>query len=373
MAATLAVKALAAKAWAAARTGLALLALAAVFPLAAACAGGSQGPQPGSSPAAPQSGPVSPAPGGGPGTLTVYSGRSESLVAPIIQQFSAATGIRVSVKYAGTAQLAATLLEEGQRTPADVYFAQDPGGLGAVENMLAPLPPRILDLVPQWARSPQGKWVGLSGRARTVVYNTAKIKETDLPDDIFDLTQPQWSGRIGWVPSNASFQTMVTAMRALWGEEKTRQWLEGMERNDPKVYSGNSAAVVAVADGEVELALVNHYYIYPFLTERGPAFPARNYHPRAGGPGSLVMVAGAGVLEASQNREAAERFLEFMLSPVAQQYFASQTFEYPLVEGVKTTAGLTPLDQIKSPALPLSQLADLEGTQALLRQTGILP
>lgn len=343
------------------RNGLVLLALAAAGLSVGACSGGTPAPAatPGGAPA--------------PATLTIYSGRSESLVAPIIQQFSAATGIKVSVKYAGTAQLAATLLEEGRRTPADVYFAQDPGGLGAVESMLAPLPQPVLDRVPAWARSPQGKWVGLSGRARTVVYNTGKLKEADLPDDIFGLTQPQWRGRVGWVPGNASFQTMVTAMRVLWGEDKTRQWLAGMQANNPKVYSGNAPAVQGVADGEVDLALVNHYYIYPFIAERGESFPVRNYHPRAGGPGAIVMVAGAGVLEASQNKDAAHKFLEFMLSPVAQQYFAAQTFEYPVVEGVKSQAKLVPLAQIKSPEVSMAQLADLPGTQALLRQTGVLP
>jgi iron(III) transport system substrate-binding protein len=215
--------------------------------------------------------------------------------------------------------------------------------------------------------------VGLSGRARTVVYNTGKVKEEDLPDDIFGLTQPRWRSRIGWAPSNASFQTMVSAMRVLWGEDKTRQWLEGMQANNPKVYSGNAPVVVAVADGEVDLGLVNHYYIYPFIAERGQAFPVRNYHPRAGGPGAIVMVAGAGVLDSSKHKDAAEKFLEFMLSPVAQQYFAAQTYEYPLVAGVKTQAGLMPLEQIKSPEVPMSRLADLQGTQALLRQTGVLP
>ena len=161
------------------------------------------------------------------GSLTIYSGRSETLVGPIIQQFSQATGIDVGVKYANTPQLAATLLEEGDKTPADIFFAQDPGGLGAVEEMLGTLPDSILSRVPDWARSPTGKWVGVSGRARTVVYNPEILSEADLPDDIFDLINPKWRNRIGWAPTNASFQTMVTAMRALWGEVETRQWLEG--------------------------------------------------------------------------------------------------------------------------------------------------
>ena len=312
--------------------------------------------------------------GGGDGErLTIYSGRSSSLVDPIIQQFSDATGIKVGVKYAGTPQLAATLLEEGDKTPADIFFAQDPGGLGAVEEMLAPLPDSILGLVPEWARSPDGKWVGVSGRARVVVYNTDALTEADLPDDIFDFIDPQWRGRIGWAPTNSSFMTMVTGMRAVWGEEKTRRWLEGIQANSPKVFPKNTPIVAAVGSGEIDVGFPNHYYLFRFLAEEGESFPARNYSPRAGGPGALVMVAGAGVLSASKNAENARRFLEFLLSPLAQQYFAGQTFEYPLVEGVKAERGLTPLSEIKQPSIPVRDLADLDGTQRLLREAGVIP
>ena len=305
-------------------------------------------------------------------TLTIYSGRSEALVKPIIEQFRESTGIKVAVRYASTPELAATLLEEGRRSPADIFFAQDPGGLGAVEEMLAPLPDRILSRVPEWARSPEGTWVGLSGRARTVVYNTERLTEADLPDDMWGFTDPTWRGRMGWAPRNGSFQTMVAAMRYIWGEEKTRQWLDGIQANDPQVYPNNTSQVAAVAAGEIDVGLVNHYYLHRFLAEEGESFRARNYHPRAGGPGSLIMVAGAGILSTSENRENGEKFLEFMLSLVAQQYFASQTFEYPLVEGVKTQRGLVPLSEIKSPDVPVKDLADLKGTQALLRELGII-
>ena len=308
-----------------------------------------------------------------PGSITVYSGRSESLVDPIIQQFSEATGIEVSVKYASTPEMAATLQEEGDRSPADVFFAQDPGGLGAVEEMLAALPSGILDRVPDWARSPDGRWVGISGRARVVVYNTDRLTEADLPDDIRGFTDPAWKGRIGWPPTNASFQTMVTGMRMLWGEEETRQWLQGIQANEPAIYPKNTPTVAAAAAGEIDVGFVNHYYLYRFLAEEGDSFAARNYHPRSGGPEALVMVAGAGILETSENRENAEKFLEFMLSTVAQQYFAGQTFEYPLVDGVKTQRGLVPLADIAQPSIPMKDLVDLEGTQQILRETGVLP
>lgn len=308
-----------------------------------------------------------------PGMLVIYSGRSESLVDNIIQQFAEATGIAVEVRYAKTGQLAATILEEGSNSPADVFFAQDPGGLGAVADRLAVLPDDILFQVPEWAQSPQGKWVGISGRARAIVYNSDKLTEADLPDNMFGFTDPAWKGRIGWAPTNASFQTMVTAMRAEWGEDRTRQWLEGIRANDARVYPKNTPQVAAAAAGEIDVGFVNHYYLFRFLAEEGEDFPARNYHPRDGGPGSIVMVSGAGILASAENAENARRFLQFMLSPVAQQYFAGQTFEYPLVEGVKTQRVLIPLADIVKPDLTAGDLVDLAGTQALLQDTGVLP
>jgi iron(III) transport system substrate-binding protein len=305
--------------------------------------------------------------------LTIYSGRSEELVGPIIDQFSKATGIEVQVRYGKTSEMAATILEEGRNSPADIFYAQDPGGLGAVAHLFAQIPDNILSQVEPQFRSPQGKWVGISGRARVIVYNTQKLSESDLPDDIWDFTDPKWKGRIGWAPTNGSFQAMVTAMRVLWGEEKTRQWLLGIQANDPKVYPKNTPQVAAAAAGEIDVGFVNHYYLFRFLAEQGESFPARNYHPRAGGPGAIIMVAGAGILETSRNKEAAERFLEFMLSPVAQQYFAGQTFEYPVVEGVRTHRLLKPLSELKSPEIDMADMADLKGTLNLLRETGILP
>lgn len=316
---------------------------------------------------------TAPAPAPENKTLTIYSGRSEELVGPIIDQFASATGIKVQVRYGSTSEIAATILEEGQNTPADVFYAQDPGGLGAVEHLFARIPDDILNQVEPRFRSPEGKWVGISGRARVVVYNTEKLSEADLPDDIWDFTDPKWGGRIGWAPTNASFQAMVTAMRVLWGEEKTREWILGIQANQPKVYPKNTPIVIAAAAGEIDVGFPNHYYLYRFIAEEGESFAARNYHLRAGGPGAVILVSGAGILETSQNKEAAEHFLKFMLSTVAQQYFAGQTFEYPVVEGVKTHRLLKPLAEINSPDVDMADMADLEGTLALLRETGVLP
>ena len=284
-----------------------------------------------------------------PGRLVVYSGRSESLVAPIIEQFAEATGIDVQVKYGSTFAMAATLLEEGSNSPADVFFAQDPGGLGDDFAMLSPLPADVVLKVPAWARSPEGSWVGISGRARVIVYSTELVSEDELPTSVKDLTDPKWKGRIGWPPGNASFRTMVTA--------------------DLRFAN----ALAAAGAGEVAVGLVNHYYLHRFIQETGDDFAARNLFLKNGGPDSLVMVAGAGILGTSENRDNAETFMRFMLSKVAQQYFAGQTFEYPLVEGVNTHRLLPSIDTLNGPGIDLSSLSDLQGTDALLRETGVIP
>ena len=310
---------------------------------------------------------------GDPGSLVVYSGRSESLVGPIIEQFAEATRIDVKVKYGSTFEVAATLLEEGPNSPADVFFAQDPGGLGAVSEMLSSLPSDVVLRVPEWARSSDGSWVGISGRARVIVYSSELVSEDELPTSVKDLADPKWKGKVGWPPTNASFRTMVTAMRMMWGEDETRQWLLDMQANEPGVFPKNTPIVVAAGAGEVSVGLVNHYYLHRFIQEEGDDFAARNLFLKNGGPDSLVMVSGAGILNTSENRENADAFMRFMLSKVAQQYFAGQTFEYPLVEGVNTHHLLPPIDTLNGPDIDISQLSDLQGTDALLRETGVIP
>ena len=308
-----------------------------------------------------------------PGKLVIYSGRSDSLVDPIIQQFKDATGIDVQVKYTGTSALAATLLEEGDNSPADLFYAQDPGGLAAVSDMMSVLPDDIIQLTPEWARSSDARWVGVTGRARVVVYGTDNLTEADLPDDLWGFTDARWRGRVGWAPTNGSFQAMVTALRVGWGEARTEEWLRAMIDNDVQGYPKNTPQVAAAAAGEIDVGLVNHYYLHRFLAEEGEDFPARNAHLRAGGPGSIVLVSGAAILNTADNPENADKFIRFLLSSVGQQYFAGSTFEYPLVDGVRPSVLLTPLEDINQPEITLADLSDLAGTQALLQQVGALP
>lgn len=307
--------------------------------------------------------------------LVIYSGRSENLVAPIIQQFSESSGIEVEVRYAGTSELAATLLEEGANSPADVFFSQDGGALGELSKagLLTTLPDSVLEKVPANLEGNNGDWIGVSGRARVLVYNTDELSEADLPDDIWGLTDPAWKGRIGWAPTNASFQTFVTALRVMEGEERAQEWLEAMMANDAQSFDGNAVIVEAVANGEISVGLVNHYYLYRFLSEQGESFPARNYYFRAPNAGSIINVAGIAILKTSKNPSAAEQFVEFLLSPEAQQYFANETYEYPLAGAdIEVPDLLLPLDQIATPDIELNDLDDLAGTLQLLQTVGAL-
>lgn len=307
------------------------------------------------------------------GTITVYSGRTEALVGPLLQRFGPESGITVQVRYGDSAALAAAILEEGANSPADVFFSQDAGALGALAQraLLAPLPDDILNKVDGKYRSPKSEWVGVSGRARTVVYNTQAVQESQLPDSILGFTDSRWNGRIGWVPTNASFQAFVTALRLTEGEAQARRWLEGIKANNPKAYSNNTAAVLAVAAGEVAVGFVNHYYLHAIQKDQGP-IPVRNYHPRVGDSGAMINIAGAGILKTSRNPTAARRLVEYLLSTPSQQYFVQETFEYPLVAGVPAPSGAPPIDQIRTPAIDLSSLADLDGTLRLLRETGVV-
>ena len=306
------------------------------------------------------------------GSLTVYSGRSESLVGPVLDSFTRASGIDVEVKYADTAELAALLLEEGDRSPADLFLAQDAGALGAVADagLFAVLPDELLGRVPAAYNDADGEWAGVSGRARTVAYTTTE--ELDLPESILGFTDPAWSGRIGWAPANGSFQAFVTALRVVEGEDVAREWLEGILANDPVDYPKNTAAVEGVAAGEVDVAFVNHYYLLRLLAENGDDYPVAQSFFTGGDTGSLVNVAGVGQLASTDQPDAAGALVAYLLGEEAQTYFSRSTYEFPLIDGVAADPRLPAIDSIESPDVDLSALADLQGTVTLLREVGAI-
>ncbi|MDP9387477.1 MAG: iron ABC transporter substrate-binding protein [Actinomycetota bacterium] len=313
--------------------------------------------------------------GGASDSLVVYSGRNENLVRPLLTRFARSTGIDISVRYNDTSELLPTIVEEGRRTRADVFLSQDAGALGELggKGLLRPLPADVLDTVNPRFRDPDDRWVGVTGRARVIAYNTQRVTPAELPKSVLEVTDPKWRGKVGYPPTNASFVAFVTSLREMVGEERTRQFLEGLEANDARRYDNNIATLDAVASGEVVLGLVNHYYLYNEFKER-PDAPVANHYPGQdeGGEGTFVNVSGVAVLDNTDQVDAAERLVRFLLSPEAQRYFREETAEYPLRTGVDPLPELPPLHALRTVDVPLERLGrDLEGTVRLLKDVGL--
>jgi iron(III) transport system substrate-binding protein len=304
------------------------------------------------------------------GPLVVYSGRSEELVAPLIEDFEAESGTDVEIRFGDSSELAATLLAEGETTEADVFFAQDPASLGAAAQLMAELPESTLGLVDARYRDAGGRWVGTSGRVRVVVHNTGS--DVPLPQTIDDTVGPDWAGQLGVAPTNGSFLAFVSAMILERGEDGTRQWLEALAANDPVLFDGNSPIVEATDNGELAGGLVNHYYLLRLRAE-GAGQSSENWFIPAGDVGSLVMPAGAAITASASNPEGAHQFVDFLLAEEAQTYFATETFEYPLLEGVPAPEGSPPLAEINSPDIDLSELAGvLDLATQLVAEAGLV-
>ncbi|NWF25544.1 iron ABC transporter substrate-binding protein [Streptomyces sp. PKU-EA00015] len=306
--------------------------------------------------------------------LVIYSGRNEKLVKPLLEDLEKAIGTTVAVRYGDSAELSAQILEEGEKTKAGLFFSQDAGALGALstQGRLQKLPQASLDRVEAAFRGGNGDWVGTSGRVRVIAYNPGKVAKA--PDSVHELTKPEWKGKIGYVPTNASFQSFVTGMRVLEGDDATRTWLKGLKANDAKVYENNLKVLEAVGEGEVSLGLVNHYYWYEQVAEKGEDKVGAKIHFLPGGdPGALVNAAGVGILKGSKQAPVAQKAVDFLLSKQAQTYFAEETKEYPLAAGVTSTVkGLPPLKSLESPKIDLGQLESLQETLKMLQDVGMV-
>ncbi|MFE7131037.1 iron ABC transporter substrate-binding protein [Streptomyces sp. NPDC057638] len=306
--------------------------------------------------------------------LVIYSGRNEELISPILDKLEQATGTKVQVRYGDSAELAAQILEEGDRTKAGLFFSQDAGALGALSQagMLAKLPQKSLDKVDTAFRGGEGDWVGVSGRSRVIAYNPKQAPKA--PDSVHDLVKPEWKGKVGYAPTNASFQAFVTGMRVLEGDAATLKWLKGLKANGAKQYAKNGVVLDAVDKGEVSLGLINHYYWYEKVAEVGADKVNAKIHFLPGGdPGALINAAGVGVLKAGGQSGAAEKAVDFLLSSEAQTYFANETKEYPLASGVTSAVkGLPALDSLDAPKIDLGKLESLQKTLEMLKEAGLV-
>jgi iron(III) transport system substrate-binding protein len=353
------------------RTPLLVTALAATTVLAlAACGGSANEPTSGATGAAGSSTGAA----ASDGDLVIYSGRNEKLVSPLLDQLAAATGVTVNVRYAGSSELAAQLLEEGDATNADLFFSQDAGALGALgaAGRLETLDPALTDTVVDGYADPANLWVGTSARARVVAYHPEQAPEAAQMTTIDAVLDPRYKGKVGFAPSNASFHAFVTALRVTKGEDGARAWLERFRANEPKAYDSNVAVLDGVDKGEVSLGLINHYYWFEKAAEKGEsAVTAKIRFLGSDDPGALINVAGVGVLKGTDQKEAATKAVNYLLGPEAQKYFAETTFEYPVVDGTPTPAGLPTLKDLRSSSVDLNKLDSLDRTLALLGEVGL--
>lgn len=318
--------------------------------------------------------------------LVIYSGRSKALVDSLVERYRQQADVPVRVRYGTDAQLLAALEEEGDQSQADVFWANTTGALGAASNsnLLAELSDSLAQIPANYAPSSR-LWTPVTTRFRVLAYNSDRVNPDDLPESILNLPeQSELDGRVGWTPAYSSFQDFVTALRETEGEEAARAWLNGMQELNPKSYSSNTPMIQALAAGEIDVALTNHYYVLRLTegesegeeeeaTSRASA-PVDTYHFASGDVGNLALVTGAAQLGSSDQPGDAQDFLGFLLSEEAQAYAARTVNEYPVVQGVQVPDYMLPVNEALelSPTFDFERLRNLEATLQMLRDTGIL-
>lgn len=312
----------------------------------------------------------------GGGTLTVYSGRDEGNVAPLFEQFEDETGIELDVRYGDSAALTAQILEEGEATPADVYFTLEVGGINALANdgQIATLSDEVLEQVSDDYIVEDGTWVATASRARVLAYNPDNTDVEDLPETIDELTEEEWQGRVGFAPTNSSFQAFISGFRALDGDDRVAQWLSAFAANDPEPFDNNQSTIEGVENGTVDVGMVNHSYYYKMVEEEGEENVNFLPHYITGDdPLGIPVVGGISVLESSEMQEEGNELISFLLSEEAQQHFADDTAEYPVRPGIESTEhDLPPLEELGPPPMELAEVASMDETLALLQDAGLL-
>jgi len=316
--------------------------------------------------------------------LIVYSGRSQALVDSLVEKYRAQSDVNVQVRYGTDSQLLAALQEEGDQSSADVFWANTAGALGnAVNNDLLAELPDTLNAVPDRFTSESGNWVPVTARFRVLAYNTERVDTSALPASIADLpSASDFEGRIGWTPAYSSFQDFVTALRVTKGDSTARTWLQGMKELNPKSYTSNTPMIRALAAGEIDIALTNHYYVLRIAnpesqgeeSEQGTSAPVATYHFEDGDVGNLALVTGAGVLQTTDQSEDAQDLIRFLLSEEAQTYAAQTVNEYPVIEDTDVPPYLMDADQALrlSPQFDLERLREIDRTLNLLRDEDLL-
>lgn len=309
--------------------------------------------------------------------IVVYSGRAERLIKPVLDAFQTASGIQVELLSSGTTELVSRLQAEGERTPADVFITNDAGSLERARELglLRPLNMREVErAIPSQYRAPDNSWIGLSGRFWIVVYNTAQVKPGEIRS-LFDLADPRWKDKIA-IPNSGSeyLQAGVSVIKATVGDDRTKQFLQGLKTNaGTQVYHKSSQIVESVAKGQVAVGLVNHYYVFRHLAAQ-PVAPIAALMPdqQEGGIGAIMNVAGIGVTRHTRHLDSAKLLVEFLVAQAGQKLFADLNKEYPLHPEVKADPALTERKSFRAALVPLARLAELrEPAMTLIEQVGL--
>ena len=310
-------------------------------------------------------------------TLTLYSGQHPQTVNAIVSAFEKATGISVAVRQDDEGVLASQIMQEGSHSPADVFMTENSPALEALgtRGLLARVGPAALAKTSARYSSSRKDWEGVSARISTIVYNTANLKKSELPRSVMDLAQPKWKGKLALAPTETDFQPIVTAVAARYGQARAEKWLQGIRSNaSGHIYPDNESLVSQVNSGQVQLGVINNYYWYRLRDEVG----ASKVHSAAalfapGDAGYVIDVAGAGALKSSKHAAEAQKFLAFLVGPVAQKIIASdESYEYPLGSGVKTTKDLIPFATLRPDPITVRQLGTGGLAISLLRSASLL-
>ena len=310
----------------------------------------------------------------GAGEITVYNAQHESLAQEWVDAFTKETGIKVTVRNGSDTEMSNQIIQEGKASPADVFLTENSPAMAQVENagLFADVDKATIDQVPAEFRPSTNKWTGIAARSTVFVYDPAKISKDQLPKSMLDLAKPEWKGKWAASPTGADFQAIVAALLELKGEEATTAWLAGMKENFT-AYKGNSTAMKAVNAGEVDAALIYHYYYYGDQAKTGEN--SKNVQPfyfKNQDPGAFVSVSGGGVLASSKNAEAAQKFLTFVTGKAGQEILKNGTsFEYAVGSGVASNDKLVPLKDLQAPTVDPAKLNSAKVTE-LMTKAGLL-
>lgn len=291
--------------------------------------------------------------------LIVYSGRKDKFVKPVVEKFTAQTGIKVVLHTAKSTALLNKLRVEGDQTVADLYISNDAGNLqtGSDLGLFAAMPAKLVAPINKQYRATDRTWVGLSARARVLVVN--KNAKIDWVKSIFDLADPRLKDKLAITHSgNGSFIAGVTVYMEKVGKEKSSAWLEGIKANaNGKVFSKHSKIVKAVASGKKDVGLVNHYYIYRHLAKH-PDAPIKIVVPDQNDDdiGVAWNVAGIAISKHSRKKKVAEMFVDFLVSEAGQKQFSEVNREYPTRTGVAAAKAIPAAGSFKIADVPMYML-----------------